>query len=215
MRAQALAQLSGLAGLERQIARAGAKDLASIRNEVTAYVAATQAFLQQAPQAVTKEPGAQALYAASAAAREAVADFSKAYYEQRIFDPYLKFASAEEEEAYQRREIERQRAIEKAQAEGTPEGDLRATQLALEQIKDAGAHGADRSPDYQHNLDKLQSATQNLELVAKEAKAPQQKVDADILAAFRDSVKAAPESDAVCHGLANGIPASPSNGCAR
>lgn len=161
--AQTMAQLGGLTGLERQIAHAGGKDLASIRNEVSAYVAATQTFLQQTSQAGAKETGAQALNAASAAARQSVADFTKAYYEQRIFDPYLKFASVEDEEAYRRKETERQHAIEKALAEKTPEGDLRASKLATEQLKDAGAHGADQSPAFQTMLDSMNQSTANLE----------------------------------------------------
>ena len=212
---QALAQLGGLAGLERQIAHAGAKDLASIRNEVTAYVAATQSFLQQSSQAGGKDAGAQSLHAASAAARQAVADFSQAYYEQRIFDPYLKFASVEDEEAYRRREAERQHAIEKATAEKTPQGDLRANNLAIDQLKDAGAHGADRSPDFQTHLDKLQSAKEGLTAaIQKQPKEPElsagidpldaakpAEVSPELLASIRSSGVSLGEQDAEGHGL--------------
>ncbi len=103
-----------------------------------------------------------ALQSASEAARAAVSSFEDDYFGKRIFDPYLRFASAKDEEAYRQREQERQRAITEALAEGTPEGNLRANELALEQLHDAGAHGADRSPQYQPELNSLESSRRRL-----------------------------------------------------
>ena len=139
----------------------GAKGVAALRAEIASAVAATHAYalsvggVTGTAQGSPAEQVAQALRAASDTAHQTVADFSRDFYERKIFDPYLKFTSTEDEEAYRRREQERQRAIEKAQAENTPAGTLRANTLAIDQLHDAGAHGADRSPEYEPRMDKL------------------------------------------------------------
>ncbi len=133
--------------------------LAALRAEIASAVAATLAYTSQvssatiASQATTAQQAA--LHEASANVRQSVSDFTRDFYERRIFDPYLRFTSAEDEEAYRRREEERRLAIDKAQAENTPEGNLRANRLAIEQLRDAGAHGADRSPEYRRRMDEL------------------------------------------------------------
>jgi len=96
-----------------------------------------------------------ALAQTSAAARASVSDFTHAYYDNRVFDSYLSFASPEDEEEYRKREAQWREEIAKAQAEHTPQGDLRAANLAIRQLEDAGAHGADRSADFQPMLDDL------------------------------------------------------------
>jgi hypothetical protein len=160
---QAEAQLRGLALLQKRVDHASPASLAAIRAEVAASVAATQSFVQQMQgtgSAVTAEKAA--LQQASNAARGSVTDFIHDYYDQKKFDRYLQFASVEDEQEFRRREEERKRAIDKALAEHTPEGNLQANKLAIDQLKDAGAHGADRSPDYQPTLDRLGHANHDL-----------------------------------------------------
>jgi len=142
--------------------------------------------------------------AASQAARSAVTSFTKDFYEKKIFDPYLRFASAEDEERYRREEAQRKEEIEKALALHTPAGDLRANTLALEQLKDAGAHGASASPDYAPTLEGLTKTKEELQRAVdtqrSTAKAEERVADAtspqraspaapelspDVLAAFR------------------------------
>lgn len=136
-----------------------------------AFVAATQAFVQHARTAVVSGQAAElALHAASTAARREVTSFVDDFYEKKIFDPYLQFASKEEEEAYRKREAERREAIEKALAKGTPEGDLLANRLAIDQLKDAGAHGADQSADYAPMLAGLRGT--EAKLAAQAGKSP-------------------------------------------
>ena len=150
--------------------------LSAIRAEVAASVAATQALVQQTQSGSSLVLSAQAaLVAASEAARRTTTDFMHDYYDRHLFDRYLKFASTEDEEEYRRREQERKAAIEKAQAEHTPQGDLRANKLAIEQLKDAGAHGADQSPDYKPELDRLKGSQTSLErAIGQPAKAAAQ-----------------------------------------
>jgi hypothetical protein len=227
--------LQGLSQLQQRIANAGPGDLISIRAEVAASVAATQALAQQTQPGTTAFQSAQlALYEASAAADRSVRDFTRDFYERRIFDPYLKFASAADEEAYRQREAERQREIEKARAEHTPEGELRAVNLSIDQLDDAGAHGADRSPEFKPHKDALlksrdaltraigacqtaagQQAEQNTPpakasvdpLASVGAKSPDAKGAVAVLIAAGLS---APQSDNLGHGVTNQAgPATP------
>lgn len=156
-------QLSRLGGLGQTIEHARGVSLASIRAEVTAVVAATLATVQQARAAAAGGQAAElALHEAQAEAHRTTGDFLRDFYERRIFDKHLHFASTEDERAYREREEARQKEIEKARAEGTPEGELRATRLAIAQLEDAGAHGADASPEYQPALGGLKAAERGL-----------------------------------------------------
>jgi hypothetical protein len=101
------------------------------------------------------------------------------FYDKHMFDAYLHFKSPEDEKAYREREAERKQAIEKSQTENTPAGDLRAGELAEAQLKDAGEHGADRSPEYQPMLDRLRKSNTNLK--ASISSAQNQEADAAIL----------------------------------
>lgn len=158
------AQRDGLARLQRRIDNARPSELASIRAEVAAIVTAAQFVAQQTRSATNSAEAAhQALHAASTAARHAVTSFMEDYFDKKVFDPYLRFTSPEDEEAYRKREADREKAIKDALALGTPEGNLRAAQLSKEQLVDAGAHGADRSPDFRPMLDNLDAAASKLE----------------------------------------------------
>lgn len=142
-------QLSRLGGLSHRIEHASGVNLAAIRAEVTASIGAAQAVAQQARTVAASGTAAEAaLHEASAEARRVTGDFVRDFYERKIFDPYLRFGSPEEEQAYRERESAREKAIEEARARGTPQGDLKAAELALAQLDDAGAHGADESPDF-------------------------------------------------------------------
>lgn len=202
---QAESQLRGLALLQKRVDGASPASLAAIRAEVVASVAATQSFVQQmqgAGSAVTAEKAA--LQQASEAARGSVTDFVHDYYDQKKFDRYLQFASVEDEQEYRRREEERKRAIDKALAEHTPEGTLRASQLSIDQLKDAGAHGADRSPDYKPTLDNLEAHKQELERqIARQPATPAEEqsqkppATSDAMSALRAAgVSLASETDA-------------------
>ncbi len=164
-------QLQGLTALQNRVAQAHGSGLTSIRNEVVAVAAAAQMAAQQA-RAASASSGGLTVQMAADAARRAVQSFMDDYYEKKIFDPYLRFASAEDEDAYRRREAERREAIEKALAEGTPEGLLRANRLAEEQLRDAGAHGADQSPDYAPMFDRIRGTRTDLETAIAADAAP-------------------------------------------
>ena len=69
-------------------------------------------------------------------------------FDRRIFDPYLRFRSHNDEEEYRKREADNKKYIEQQLAKHTPEGDLNAGGGALGQMLDAHAHGAGDSPEF-------------------------------------------------------------------
>lgn len=156
-------QLKSLSRLQQRVAASHGSGLVSIRAEVAAFVAAAQVIANQAvASAATAQTADAALHLASEAARREVTSFVEDFYEKKIFDPFLRFASAEEEAAYRKGEEERQREIKAALGLGTSEGDLRAADLSIAQMEDAGAHGADRSPNYEPRLRGLKAARSDL-----------------------------------------------------
>jgi hypothetical protein len=214
--AQAEGQLAGLGKLQRRLEQAGPGALAAIRAEVVAFVAASQATASLVrTSAATAQSTEAALHVAQAEARRTVADFTRDFYERKVFDGDLKFASAEDERAYREREEKFRREIEKARAEGTPEGDLRALQLAKAQLLDAGAHGADQNPAYAPMLSGITTASRDLEAaiptkqaasrieVATAAPAESAPVElpADVLAAFRANSLTTSEPVDIAHGV--------------
>jgi hypothetical protein len=154
--ALAEAQLQVLAGLQRRVDQARGADLVSIRGEVLAISAAAQLAAQQA-RSSSAMSAAASIQDASERARKTVLGLVDDYYEKKILDPYLRFSSPEDEVEYRKREAERKAAIDKALAEGTPQGTLRAAQLMEDQLRDAGAHGADQSPDYSPMLQSVEA----------------------------------------------------------
>lgn len=158
-------QLSRLGGLSHRIEQASGVNLAAIRAEVTASIGAAQAVAQQARTAAATGTAAEAaLHQASAEARRVTGDFVRDFYERKIFDPYLRFGSPEEEQAYREREAAREKAIEEARGRGTPEGESRAIKLAIAQLEDAGAHGATESPEYASMLGQLRGNDRALDI---------------------------------------------------
>lgn len=154
--AQLSAQLLKLSALQKQIASADPMELPAIRGQIALAVAGAQGVAQQASAGASTSKSAQfGLTEACEKARATTNDFVRDFYDHHEFDRYLEFTSAEDREEYRHREQERREAIERAQALHTPEGDLLANKLAIEQLKDAGGHGADRSPDYAPAMKKL------------------------------------------------------------
>lgn len=208
-----------LLSLKRQLTTAGVKQLAAISTEIAQVVASASSTARAAQQASTGS-GQIAPGQASQMVREAVADFEDDYFKKRKFDAYLQFTSEEDERAFRERERERQAEIQKALAQHTPEGDLRAGMLAEEQLRDAGAHGADRSPDFQPLLDKVASSNAALATQVEatngkraEAGAPQKadpldapagasSIPPELLASLRASGLKVPDQEGTGHGIA-------------
>jgi hypothetical protein len=137
-----------------------------MRGEVAATAAGATALAQHLSNSAGNEANTHQLAAHAKEARATIEKLGNALFKERVLDPYLQFASAEDEEAYRKRERERQKEIDRATALGTPEGLRLATQIMREQVDDAKAHGADRSPDMPAIEQQLQQAEASLERVS-------------------------------------------------
>ena len=200
-------QLLALNRLNRRIEHASPASLPALRAELVAMVAATQL---SAPVGAASARQVE-LKEATEVARLQVTGFMHDYYERKIFDPWLRFASPEDEEAFRKREAERHQAIQQAHSEQTPQGDLRALTLAIDQTKDAGAHGAEKSPEYATQLHGLESKAAELTKVLGPTsrqssiadpldQAAPVKVDPTILAGLKSIAAADPAGEG--HGVA-------------
>lgn len=156
--AQSNGELQSLMLLRREVGSAGPTMLAALHAQVAATVAAAQSVAEQGQATAARAESAELSHLA-AESRDQVTSLMR---DMHRFDPYLRFASTEDQEAYRRREAERRTYIETQQARGTPEGDLNAANAALTQLRDAGAHGASRSPEYAERYSGLAASTERL-----------------------------------------------------
>lgn len=141
-------QGQALQQLQRTIGSANLGSLLALRGEVAATASSATNMASQAISSATNSAAANANLTPAERARASIEALNRDLFENRVLDPYLHFNSPEDEEAYRKRERERKEEIDRAMALGTPEGLRRAAQLQQDQLRDAGAHGADRSPDY-------------------------------------------------------------------
>jgi len=153
-------QRQSLQQLQKQVGSASFATLAGLRAEIAGAVAATQTLAEQGRVTATTagQAAAEALATASANSRAQVTSIMR---DMHRFDPYLHFASAEDEAAYRKREAERRAEIEAALAKATPESTLKASGLTLGQLLDAKAHGADESPEFDATFNKAADTWRN------------------------------------------------------
>jgi hypothetical protein len=206
--AQSSVKLQHLNRLREQLV-GGAKDVPALRASIASAIADARLSVSDGRNGIANAPTASQmaaanLYAASQGARAEVNHFMDDYYKRRAFEPYLHFASEKDEEEYRRREEERRLQIEKAQKENTPESNLKATNLAIEQMQDAGAHGADRSPQFKSDLDSLKAQKTRLEAALHEKPAVQETTTAKT-DKTQDQASPAVSNDAIASLKAAGV----------
>lgn len=212
--AEARTQFASLGALCQQLASADSKTLIALRATVAAAVASGQSAAQQALGDAGGAMNNQAMNAQQA--RQAIADVGRKLFEDKALDPYLQFASAEDEVAYRRREEERRKAYEAEMEKHTVEGDRRAAEIAKSQLGDAEAHGAGKSPEFQRMQASVQEASTTLSAIAAEtptptkpsrSNAPNDDIS-DVMAALREAgVKTdEPPSAQPSHGLGSKMP---------
>ncbi|WBY08934.1 hypothetical protein PIB19_05925 [Sphingomonas sp. 7/4-4] len=141
-------QLQFLSSLQRTVGTANPVALAQMRSEIAATVSAAQAVAAQGRTAASPDDKTADLAETTANTRRTIGDISEKLFERKVLDPYLTFASPEDEAEFRRREAERQEYVRRELAKGTPEGALNASNAAVAQLEDARDHGADRSPDF-------------------------------------------------------------------
>lgn len=184
-------QNSALQQLQRTVGSANLGSLLALRGEVSATTSSATNLANQAISSAASTAAAQANLSPAERARASIEALNRDLFENRVLDPYLSFDSPEDEEAYRKREREREAEIKRALAFGTPEGDRRAADLTHDQLRDAGAHGADRSPDFAGMWSQNETARQVLANATPADQAPTPSVKspssevADIAATLR------------------------------
>ena len=164
------ASLNDIQSIQQEVASAPANRLFAMKSEVQAQVRAVQAEGARIREAAAtfKLHADQRLEEAQHASRKQVEEVMAG---MRDFDPYLKFASADEAAAYRHREQTRRDYIDREHAKGTVVGDLNAAKAAKDQLLDAGSHGGDRHPDFARRLNALDDTTKELKSAAAQAQA--------------------------------------------
>jgi len=184
--ASADAQRQELAALLRAIAATGPAGLAAIRAAVAATATTSATIVQQARASASAADAAElaeSRIASRATVQALVSDLHR-------FDPYLQFASEQDETEYRHREAERRAYIEHQHAKATPEGDLNAAGAAVGQMVDAKAHGADQSPEFGQRWNRLAAATDRLRDAARATGQPTEEFDRNLRDDLRRALKA-------------------------
>ena len=188
-------QRQSLQQLQKQVGTANLTTLAGLRAEIAGAVATTQTLTEQSRAvAITAgQAAAETLATASVNSRLAVISIMR---DMHRFDPYLNFASAEDEAAYRKREAERLAYIDAQHAKGTVEGNLNAAGAAVGQLADAKAHGAGNSPEFERWSNELTNKTTILRDAARQSGVSTEEFDRNVTADYRRISKAQGLSDA-------------------
>lgn len=183
------AQLSLLSELRQQIGSASGTALTALRNDVTAAAGSASSIVQQARNAANAAGlAASEKLLTAQQARHAIRAVGQDLFDRHVLDPYLQFASEEDEKAYRKREEERRIAYERELAKHTEEGDRRAAEIIKTQLLDAKAHGADASPDFASLLSRTEAAATALNEPRQAAATPNPDADRQPPTAARVSV---------------------------
>jgi hypothetical protein len=164
-------QLGRIATLMQSVGTASNAQLAAMSGTVAAAIGQSEAIAADArAQSAQAESAAssQRLSDARREAQQTIAALDDDLYKRKIFDRYLEFKSDEDKRAYREREEENRRALAAARAKGTAEGDLEALAIERRQMLDAGAHGADRSPEWQKRMEQMDEVRGNLRAAMRE-----------------------------------------------
>lgn len=125
------------------------------------------------------------LAAASAATRDETRTLAHDVFGRRIFAPYLRFESSEDEEAFRKREAEARKYIEAQLARGTPEGNINAGGGMLGHMLDAHAHGAGDSPEFMPRWNALAEKLQGQRAAMRAAGQSTEECDRNLAASVR------------------------------
>jgi hypothetical protein len=168
-------------------------DLAMLHQAVRAAVASAKAAetAAAADQSGSQITGAAAqVTAAAAETRKEVETLSRDLYDGHLFEPYLRFSSKDDEEAFRRRQAERKRYIEEQLARHTPEGNYNAGTKMVGEMLDQRDHGADKSPEFAGRFNQLTSKLDQQRAATISAHQSTHEGDANLLEAVRGSLEA-------------------------
>ena len=139
---------------------------------------------------------AQAVATTSADTRAEVQNLSRDMFSNRIFDPYLHFASAADEAEFRRRQAEAQSYVDVQLAHHTPEGDLNAGGGMMGAMLDANAHGAGDSPEFLPRWNALVDKTERQRAAMHAAGQSTAEFDRNLVTSVRSFLRAKGLTDA-------------------
>ncbi len=131
----------------------------------------------------------ETLAAASAAVRTETQTLADDIFGRRMFAPYLRFESAEEEAAFRDREARARAYIEAQLGRGTQEGNLNAGSGMLGHMLDAHAHGAGDSPDFLPRWNSLADKLQRQRAAMRAAGQSTEECDRNLATSARQYLK--------------------------
>ena len=161
LRGQLAGAVGNLSDAVRQLSRAvhsssvSASDIAALAQAVQASSGPTATGDGTTLVASDKTTAEAKIFASAACTRQETQSVEADMYDRKIFDPYLRFSSPQDEAEYRQREAENKKYIDAQLAKRTPEGDLNASGGAIDGMLDAHAHGAGNSPDFQSKWNSL------------------------------------------------------------
>ena len=98
--------------------------------------------------------------ATSAETRSETESLARDVFDRHMFDPYLHYSSAADEEESRKRQAEDRKYIAAQLARHTPEGDLNASGGMIDSMLDLHAHEAGNSPEFMPRLNALTEKAQ-------------------------------------------------------
>lgn len=197
--ASAAAQLSGITSeLSQALGSSSfplrAADLMTLAGVVQS--SETNSLLAEAASQGTMNVSAAAeVAAASADTRAETQDLAYDVFDEKIFDPYLRFSSPEDEEAFRKREAEAKKYVADQLARKTPEGDLNAGGGMIGTMLDAQAHGAGNSPEFMPRWNALVQKTERQRAAMQAAGQSTAEFDQNLTTSVRSYLKAKGLSD--------------------
>jgi hypothetical protein len=147
--------------LQRTVGSANLGSLLALRSDVTIAISSATTLANQATSTAASAAAANANQSPAQRARANIEALGRDLFEKRVLDPYLQFASKDDEEAYRKRERERAEAYDRELAKHTLEGDRNAHAILQSQATDAKVHGAERSPHFAALEAELKQAEQD------------------------------------------------------
>ena len=192
-------QLSGAIGDLEMVLQSPASsmrniDLQAIRSLVQSGAVST--LVSQASAQASAQAAAQTVAARAAETRTETQSIARDVFERKIFEPYLRFSSKEDEAEYRKREAEARKYIDAQLAKRTPEGDLNASGGMIGQMLDAHTHGAGNSPDFMPRWNALEDKAERQHAAMRTAGQSTAEFDQHLEAAARRFLKAKGLSDA-------------------
>ncbi len=161
LRGQLASAVGNLSDVVRQLSRAvhspsvSASDIAALAQAVQASSVSTASGDGTTLVASDKTTAEANVIASAAATRQETQTIEADIYDRKIFDPYLRFTSPQDEAEFRKREADNKKYIDAQLAKHTPEGDLNASGGAIDSMLDAHAHGAGNSPDFKSKWNSL------------------------------------------------------------